>query len=437
MLSVKRSVISRLAFAAAAACALLAQQTVWAQSTSVPRAPPSLCVDSEPCVNPAPTSTQYPWYPALDLATIPWHNAAGPWGPRVQLQAPAAPRLSGTVVNLTGAGVAQSINSPTPGTRYVVAANVGNISIGGTVTDIELVIPPGYSTGVLYLNGTITRLRVRGATIGAHNGGQVRRIDLNSASAQDIIFDGFKIASSNSAFEHSIVVTGRPNRVAIVNCKIRSARATFIGRALNIVWAGNSIQSGVITSGQAVGATGVDEAQWTIRHDTEGPVVLFANDIRGRKYHRFRTGANTAAEAASTLHYIAKNQIVDEQESAISLVLGNATSPATIITDNDIYAYVGHGGGARFDAEKAMYARITNNRIRSNAVTASFLNVRASAHVANLPGADVDYSTGNTFAPWSRPAAWGGAGDPSDVSLPTAPILNQAWHDADLVGLAP
>lgn len=408
-----------------AACPVLTESRAVSQPCTVDPPPP-----------PPPTASSYPWYPALDLSQIPWHNAAGPWGPAVRLQAPAAPNLTGAVVNLTGEGAAQNLYNPPPGTRYVVAANVGTVSLGGTVTDVELVIPPGFRIGLLDLTGTINRVRVRGTTIGTHSGGQVLRVGINSQSAQDIIFDGIKIASTNEAFADSIVVTGRPNRVAIVNCKIRSPRITFTGQGLNFVWAGNSIQSGVISAGQAIGATGVGDAQWTIRHGTEGPVVLFGNDIRGRKYHRFRTGANTAAEAATTLHYIAKNTIVDEQESAITLVLGATSSPATIITENSIHAY-NAGGGARFDAEMARYARITGNRFYSNSITAAWLAGRAATHVARLPGADVDYTTGNTFAPWSRPAAWGGAGDPSDVYLAPAPILNQAWHDADLVGIAP
>src|SRR5918993_4062344 len=39
----------------------------------------------------------YPLYAALDLARIPWHNEAGPWGPRVALQAPAQPVTTRTV----------------------------------------------------------------------------------------------------------------------------------------------------------------------------------------------------------------------------------------------------------------------------------------------------------------------------------------------------
>ncbi len=382
----------------------------------------------------------YPWYPDLDLNTIPWHAASGPWGAAVPVVAPTAPTISAGDTNWTTAAADVSVVSET-GKRFIVGANLGNITVNDSV-DCEIVIPSGYECGVLYIQGNTQRLRVRGSTIGSHSGGQVARVDLYEDTGDtmtDIIFDGFKISSSTSAFEHSIVITGRPNKFAIVNCKIRACRALFIGAALQIVWAGNSLQSGVITSGQAVGATGPDEAQWTIRHDTEGPVVLYKNDIRGRKYHRFRTGANTTAEAASTLHFINQNQIVDEQEGSITLVLGAETSPASIVTDNDIHAYHGTGvvDGPRFDLEKAMYARITGNRIYSNSIDASFLAGREAAHEAAIPTADVDYQTGNTYAGWSRPSSWIGAGDPSDVTLPSYSIINSTWHDADLVGLAP
>lgn len=383
----------------------------------------------------------YPWFPDLDLNTIPWHAASGPWGAAVPVVAPTAPTISAGDTNWTTAAADVSVVGET-GKRFIVGANLGNISVNNS-TDCEVVIPTGYECGILYIGGNTTRLRVRGSTIGTHSGGQVARVDMNTAGGDpdgpitDIIFDGFKISSSTSAFEHSIVTTGIPDKVAIVNCKVRACRALFyaLGGVTQIVWAGNSLHSGIITSGQAVGATGPDEAQWTIRHDTRGPVVLYKNDLRGRKFHRFRTGANTLAEAASTLHFINQNQIVDEQESSITLVLGAETSPATIVTDNDIYAY--SEVGARFDAEKAMYARITGNRIRSNVIDAAFLAGREAAHEAAIPTADVDYQTGNTYAGWSRPSSWIGAGDPSDVTLPSYSIINSTWHDADLVGLAP
>ena len=388
----------------------------------------------------AATGTSYPWYPALDLSTIPFHNAAGPWGPQFPIQAPTAPSFSGTTVNLSVAGQGYNFFSPTPGTRYVVAANVGSINFSGTITDIELVIPSGFSTGQLTIGGTINRFRARGSTVGAHSGGQVFRIDLSNGGSgtliNDVIFDGFKIGSSIEAFGYNIVQSDVVNRFCVVNCKMRAVRSTFIGTGRQVVWAGNSIQSGVYSVAQTTGTVDINAAQWSIRHGTEGPVVLFQNDIRGRKYHRFRTGANTPAEAASTYHYIAENQIVDEQESAITLVLGATTSPCTIITNNDIYAYEA-GGGARFNAEKANYARITNNRIRSNSITASYLNSQRNSHLAGNPSADVDFSTGNTFAGWSRPATWRGAGDPSDVVLPGGAISDSVLHAADFAGLAP
>lgn len=388
----------------------------------------------------------YPWYPRLDLSTIPFHTASGAWGARRVIASPAAPTIT-NFVNINEAFVAalgpgRGIANPPAGTRYTVTGNItGSFRLEGTITDCEVVIPPGFICGTLNVGGAstnINRFRLRGSTVGTHSGGQFNNVDLNflGGVGRDIIFDGIKLASPFNRDGYSLVVTGSFERFAIVNCKFRAYLSMYFGEGTDMVWAGNSLVAGAYTIGQMpTDNSDVGSPQWNIRHSTRGPVVLYENDLRGYKYHRFRTGANTADEASSTYHYIAKNQIVDEQEASISLVLGAVQSPCTIITDNDIHAY--SVVGARFNAEMASYARITNNRIRSNAITASYLSGQAASHVAAIPSANVDFSTGNTFAAWSRPSSWIGAGDPSDVTLQDGTIYNAASHAASIAGRAP
>jgi len=380
----------------------------------------------------------YPWYPDLDLNTIPFHNASGPWGAARPVQAPTAPTI-GSDVSIDEAYFAalapdRAVNNPPTGTRYTVTGNItGTWSFGGTITDLEIVVPSGFTCGLLTVSGT--RVRVRGSTIGAHSGGLIKTLIVDSAT--DLIIDGVKLGANGIWWANTAlnIPNDSTNRVAIVNCKARGTQMTMLNSGNHYVYAGNSFEAGVYTWGQIdFGGGGGFGSSWTVRHglSTE-PVIFFRNDIRGRRFHRMRSGIAWL--------YMAQNQIVDLQESAITSVVSSIPSgvsdcPFAMVDDNDIYAYEA-GGGARMNVDGAMYARITNNRFRTNSVTASYLAAQEAAHEALRPTADVDYTTGNTHAAFERPASWIGAGDPSDVALDDGTIYDATRHADDLVGLAP
>lgn len=374
----------------------------------------------------ASTGTNYAWYTALDLSTIPFHAASGPWGAAFPVQAPTAPTTTLTATLSSPSSTSANVS----GTRYTVAANLNSLTVSGT--DIEVIIPPGFSCGQLSIGGT--RIRIRGSTVGVHSGGQFRGV--TAGTCTDLILDGFKIGSPGTWWANVAVdlSSNSNNRVAFVNMKVRAHQLAMTCSGDHWVYAGNSILAGEYTWGQITGLTSGTGANWSVRHGlSASPVIFFRNDIRGRRFHRMRSGIAWL--------YMTQNQIVDLQESAITLVVGTpgsgvSTSPFAMVTDNDIYAYEA-GGGARMNVDGAMYGRITGNRIRSNAVTAGYLAGQQSAHLSLRPTANVDYVTGNVHSAFVRPSSWIGAGDPSDVTLEGGEILDPARHAEDLIGLAP
>ena len=91
---------------------------------------------------PTPTAGSYPHYSALNLNDIPWHTAAGGWGPQVRLEAPALPvtTRSVTVNSRTEFNSAASV----AGTRITVATGwPGNTVATINANDIDVIIPAG------------------------------------------------------------------------------------------------------------------------------------------------------------------------------------------------------------------------------------------------------------------------------------------------------
>ena len=126
-----------------------------------------------PAPAPPPTAGSYPHYPALNLNAIPWHTAAGGWGPRVTLEAPALPvtTRSVTVNSRTEFNAAASV----AGTRITVATGwPGNTVATINSSDIDVIIPTGISIGAIEFGNwprdyAISRVRIRGTTPGTHS----------------------------------------------------------------------------------------------------------------------------------------------------------------------------------------------------------------------------------------------------------------------------
>ena len=142
-----------------------------------------------------PTSS-YPHYPALNLNDIPWHTAAGGWGPQVRLEAPALPvtTRSVTVNSRTEFNSAAS----TAGTRITVATGwPGNTVATINANDIDVIIPAGVAVGAIEMGGwprtsPLARIRIRGTTPGTHSGGRMGQYR-DYSLVSDVVIDGIDI----------------------------------------------------------------------------------------------------------------------------------------------------------------------------------------------------------------------------------------------------
>lgn len=381
----------------------------------------------------APSADPYLWYPALDLSTIPFHAAAGDWGPQRTIQEAAAPvtTSSGT------AGTTTQFRDAllTPGTQvtltdFITGATVNNS--GAVIRDIDVIVPPG--TGLLgqfatsnaptigrYSGpsySTIERLRFRGNTVGSFSGGQIHNLTITS-DFSDLILDGLQLSgpegSDNSA---AIVISGddqgrQGSRIAIHNCRANCGGGFYIGGTADLVACNNSILT-------AQGTTDPVDA-WGFRQSGTGSHIFYANDIRASTarggttnnvYHRLRISPFT-----NSRYYWAKNNVlVDRVQCRILIVdaafgSGNGTLEGAWFEDNLVVGtYASGATGAELRITDATYARIINNTIQSNIIT-STTNITLGAPVTNG-----DKTTGNVFEslPGSDPV-WTAVGDPSGI----------------------
>ena len=135
-----------------------------AQAPNSPAAGASGARGGGAAVCPAPgaaVSEPYRWYPALDLARIPFHTSAGSWGPRTPITAPAPPVTRRTVHVNSAAQLAA--DARVPGSIIIVdAAFIGPTIIAGDVADIDIVVPPGRRVSQLtigrYTPASVTRI---------------------------------------------------------------------------------------------------------------------------------------------------------------------------------------------------------------------------------------------------------------------------------------
>ena len=396
-----------------------------------------------------PASDPYAWYPTLDLANIPFHVAAGAstasggYGAQTVVTAPTGPSFVDEVTLTSG----QPGSNPPAGRRYIVGANLGDVSISGTAEDIDFVLPEAYSIGKLTISGAgISRVRIRGTTPGTLSGGIIRGIDINGSGPNvlnDIIIDGVRVASpaGNGASELCLITSDTINKMAIVNCRFRAAQAIFTGGNIApLVWAGNSFEAGAYSTGQCPDGVFPPFQQWSMRHNGYGPIIVFDNDIRGRRFGRFRAATTTGTPGDDRLIWVDSNLFMSDQEGNIAscgILSGTDIFRGAWFTNNDCYGY----GGAKIDMERAIYARLTGNRIYMDTVDSSFMSTQQSNHTSYMTGisqaVDLDYTTGNTYSAYPGRPAWTRAGNPSDISMTDGTIYDAVQHAQDFDGYIP
>lgn len=365
----------------------------------------------------APVAEPYRWYPALDLARIPFHVADGPWGARRPVTAPEPPATTRSITVSTAEDLERE--GLVPGSEITVTADIDRtVTLLGDVTDLDLIVPAGIRIGGINVGrasppSISRRVRIRGTTPGRHSGGLLGQVTFFSADFEDAILDGVDLNAADGDRQGLAwyIAVERGARFAIVNNRAHAAAAVALhGPVVDLVIAGNNLVSGA----RSRESNGYPEG-WGLRGGRR--VVVFDNRIEGNRYHRVRVHPG---DDPTEYAWIADNVLVDAYEARI--VWASALSAEASPWDgfwavcNTVYAHSDPSSGClgySFDAPDASYARLTNN---------DFYGVVDEAGlVARMGAGDQDVTTDNTYRPWQDPPAWGDPGDPREVPLTAAP----------------
>ena len=374
----------------------------------------------------ATAGAPYPWYPLLNLNDFPPHAAAGLWGAQQTVEPLVAPTTTREVVVTTAA---QFATEATSGTRVLVnITNGDDLMSVRSMTDVDIVLLNGSHVGVINLgtysaSGTLVRIRVRGETLGTYSGGDCKRVEFLGNITTDYHVDGIGLHDVGGCIETNFYLgVGEASehivtRMAVTNCRVRSEQSCALIYANHCVIAGNSTSTGNDPST----TPGSDESWcWRVRGS---PMLVYGNDMRGTKFHRFRQAGRTL-RGTTEYGWVKNNTMLDLHEGRIAQIPLNSTDvvpmtdPLTAVwfDGNRIYAEAGTGEvplslEARYVAN---YVRVINNDFKGD-FTQSILNATAALCTAT----DKDFVSGNVFEPLTAALpAWGAAGDPGNLSLP-------------------
>lgn len=392
-----------------AACPVLTESRTVSQACVVDPPPPP------------PTGSAFALYPALNLADIPWHNASGPWGPQVRIEAPALPVTSRSVSvsNLQAFNQAASV----AGSRITITAGWPESTVATiNANDVDVVIPAGVAIGAVELGSwprqtPISRVRISGGG----RMGQFRAGPYPPTRYTDVVLDGVDMNGSgfgggetNQAFRVDGVT-----RIAILNVRAIAAGYIWLGGAKHVVIANSNFYHGAAARSQVGFVEG-----WGIRNGA-GPITIVDSRIQGTRYHNLRPQSSGGAEE---LLYVARSVLVAQAEGRTAWLwnnLGaggeapNGFGQGAILENNDIYTYAAPGCGfpAEIGSQNVTWSSVRNNRFfgAGDAVVSQSL-----VSAASVGGGS---SAGNTFAPLVALPSWGGRGDPTQVPLPAGLTL--------------
>lgn len=370
----------------------------------------------------APSSDPYTWYPALDLSTIPFHVGSGVWGPQRPVVAPSAPTGTMTDVTVTTAAELQT-QIHIPNRRITISGTISNGAFGiplndGNITDVDIIIPPGSvlvnpifgSFGTSY---TVTRLRLRGPTVGSYSGGTVDKMDWTDiTTGSDFIVDGVALSGdvANCAFSRAPV-----SRVAVVNCIISSGCYAISSTSTDMVVAGCTILSGQNLSLQG---TGDEEAYgWRMNRECQGYQIMFNCDDRSTPTRTTSSHARVRCHPNPGLDYvyISNNRFVERVENWLFIcdaAFGTGTGIARGVwyqNNECITSGTGAQNTPKLYGGDTQYAYCQNNTFKSTGFL-SDANIGLTGTVNGSSG-----KSGNTYQGLIADPSWYPPGDPATI----------------------
>jgi hypothetical protein len=374
-------------------------------------ADPSASAAADPCKAPAgEVKEPYAWYPALDMARIPFHTGSGPWGPQARIEAPSAPVTKRTVSVNTADELGREAGKP--GTQILIARSITEqVVLFGDVIDIDVVVPKGVSVASLTVGSysppsRTQRFRIRGTMPMRHSGGTVGSLTFFSEKTSDIIVDGIDLNGEDGEGGSGLFGFRDGERVAVVNVRGHAVGYGGLMTTRHFVMAGSNF----VTGTRSRSVNGFPEG-WDVRGGDLS--VYFRNYFSGTRYHRIRVHPGTETPQYA---WIAENVFIDPYEARIVSAFdtqgtGGKGFEGLWAQCNTIYA-ASKCMGPSFEAPAAAYARLTHNAFYG------IFTQRDQRRAQEQHGPNRDYVTKNTFHPWKTPPAPPAPGDPKAIPLP-------------------
>lgn len=372
---------------------------------------------------PAGSADPFIGYAALDKATAP-----------ITILEPSAP--TGAMTDVTAANATElATHIYTPNRRITLTANIGaSTFVAGNIQDVEIIVPPGIRWGATggsvtlgnASSSTLTRVRIRGNTVGTFSGGQIHAIQINGAGSS-VILDGLSLTGpvTQGAVSFGSLTAPYIQRAAITNCRINCGGYGIVNTAADLTIAGCSIYTG-----NDLAFPPSDDEAYAIRNYfmADGNIVVYGCELRSNPnrtesaHSRFRCHPDPGIASI----WAGNNRFVERVENHIIWVdaaAGGGTSDAlnTYVTNNEIISTgTGTAGSAtvpKLYGGDQINAYIQNNVFKSNHFT--------SDSSIFMTGTTSTTKSGNTYEalPGSDPA-WGaalasgltpGAGDPTSL----------------------
>lgn len=370
----------------------------------------------------------YPWYPSFDLNRIDWHVGAGNWGDQVPFEAPEAPTITRTV-NITS--LSQLLTErETPGTHLNIQSGATGFGptteFGIDVTDIEITVPADVELGTVGF--TSSRCYMHGTTPGQYCGYRVAQIRPNNffgSPATDIVIDGAAIVGSPASrgAEFANPLRAEANRIAIIHCRVVSASYVALIDWSHAFFGNCNMFAGADTRANCMAQIGGAGEGWCIRA-YNGPIVAVDCRFETPRYHVIRTQP-TPESADRAIEAYFNCDVVAPAEGKGMWCMNNLDHSATpglgtIIEGCRIYGYSVCGGAHEINLDDNLWSRIDDNEFFNDGNDVNYSQSYLNANDAAAPGGSSQHTnSGNTFnASWAYPA-WGGVGDPRELTLPS------------------
>jgi hypothetical protein len=361
----------------------------------------------------------FTWYTGLNKANIPFHAGAGEYGAQRTIQEPSAPQ--GPFTDVTASSAAElATHIYTPGRRITLTGNIAASGFSASnISDVDIIVPPGILWNSPVLGGassTLTRVRIRGSTVGSHSGGQVHQLWI-FGTGTDLIIDGIDSSGTSDFFCMNLGPAGGFQRTAVVNCRFMAGGFAIGSTHSDLVVAGCSMLTGN-------DLTFTEDEAYGIRcyFETNDTVVIFNNDIRSNPSRTVSSHARFRCHPDAGLGYvwIDSNIFVERVENWICWVDaaaggGSGDAAAVWFTNNQVIS-TGTGTSGSQDTPRLMggdtnFAYVENNDFFSDNFTSN-----SSIGLTGITNGSSARS-GNTYSGLSSDPSWlaGTPGDPSSI----------------------